>query len=353
MKRLLQALGIIAVLVSLASADRGRVKLVNQTLVADNGYLLRGCHAHLHDFSYNAFKNLKWWTDLRDKAKLNTVRVMAFYGEWPNSTETMDATKIKARLDAAVNNAAQAGMYVIIDNHSTCCVKHDRPTIETFWNIVAPRYKDRTHVIYEIQNEPGAASAILQRDMLNLIRGHAPLTHVICWSFSRLDDNRVSAAENATGISYANASIGFHPYGYSGQASHTALTFIQRLKNVGPVIMTEITDCCGTANAAAVIDKMEELKISWMWLAGGVGTYGTGFDPNTFTVKWPADPGCVGTGVTFRESRLPVAPVTIRTGPTVYSIDGRQINAADIPTGVYIIRGNSSGVPAIKKVLIK
>jgi len=199
-------------------ADRGRpiIDPVNKTLVADNGYLLRGCHSHFHSFAYEgSYKNLSWWIALRDNANLNVVRMMAFLGSWPKSPEVVNEATLAARLDVAVNMAAAAGMYIIIDNHSNCCGFFNWDTFHAFWDVVAPRYKDRTHVIYEAQNEPyykNATGAGIKAQY-DYIRAKAPNTHIILHSIAKIDDIEVKAAKES-GIDYnnANASIGFHSY---------------------------------------------------------------------------------------------------------------------------------------------
>ncbi len=133
---------------------RGRVRVGKGTVLADDGSLLRMVHGYVHDHFLPYYTDVQWWRAMRDVGHFNTVRVMAFLGSWPKSTQVMDLKTLLPRLDGMVDLAAGAGLYLLIDNHSECCGNQDVPNDTAFWEAVAPRYKDRTHVFYELKNEP-------------------------------------------------------------------------------------------------------------------------------------------------------------------------------------------------------
>jgi hypothetical protein len=272
------------------AADRSRVKIQNNTVVADNGWLIRSYTTWIHDFAYGSWQNPGWWTDLRDRGHFNAVRVIAFLGSWPNSNQTMDVTILLSRLDVAVNNASAAGMYVVIDDHSSCCLQYN-PTLSTqFWNAVAPRYANRTHVIYEHKNEPGPTDpdpTYLQFEIngYRQMRSLAPQTHLIMWTFWTTNGNLLRTMQAAGGnIDYSNASVGFHPYGYNE-------SMVLAIKSQYPVICTEFSTCCGSPEPASFQARMEQLGISWMWLQGYSEQIGGTFAYAHYQVTWPLDPG--------------------------------------------------------------
>ncbi|ERJ04713.1 chitinase protein [Halorhabdus tiamatea SARL4B] len=78
----------------------------------------------------------------------------------PGFSQSDLQTYLEAYVDPAVAAAADVGAYIMLDYH-----RHypegpdwDSPELDEeirlFWNEVAPRYSDRSHVIYELYNEP-------------------------------------------------------------------------------------------------------------------------------------------------------------------------------------------------------
>ncbi|GAB3684663.1 hypothetical protein GCM10028857_13960 [Salinarchaeum chitinilyticum] len=74
-------------------------------------------------------------------------------------------TYLTDHLDAVVQRCAERGVYCIIDYHRhrdvSWAESQDGPVntalqdeIDSFWDTVAPRYADQTHVLYEVYNEP-------------------------------------------------------------------------------------------------------------------------------------------------------------------------------------------------------
>lgn len=69
---------------------RGRVRVGKGTVLADDGSLLRMVHGYVHDHFLPYYTDVQWWRAMRDVGHFNTVRVMAFLGSWPKSTQVMD-----------------------------------------------------------------------------------------------------------------------------------------------------------------------------------------------------------------------------------------------------------------------
>jgi len=97
----------------------------------------------------------------------------------PGYRETM-----LARIRRAVDYCSAYGLYAIINYHGNVKV-FDLDYALEFWSVVAPAFRDRTHVIFETQNEPlGGAGADVEmlgrlREVYNCAREEAPDTHIM------------------------------------------------------------------------------------------------------------------------------------------------------------------------------
>jgi Cellulase (glycosyl hydrolase family 5) len=281
---------------------RGRVRVQNGTVVADDGSLLRMVHSYVHDFFSPYYTDVHWWRAMRDVGHFNTVRVMAYLGSWPKSPQIMDLKTLLPRLDGMVDLAAEAGLYLLIDNHSECCGNQDVTNDTVFWKAVAPRYKDRTHVFYELKNEPWQYSGLpeYERTMYEVTQPLAPETHIILWTIENLIhlSDPLALVRSLPGIDYSNASVGVHPYATYrtrqkicdalGLTSYGCeprlqqlLTLIETLKSQYPTVMTELAPNEAGAPDSGFLMVMEKLGVSWAYLggqgfrdAGSMTTYG-------------------------------------------------------------------------------
>jgi hypothetical protein len=205
---------------------------------------LRGEHLLMRTDNAGRIQDLNWWLKMTDDYHLNAVRLLCYrdpmgipgYSCDPVS-QCIPVQEVIPLLDTAVARAKQVGMYVIIDYHPVNGLNLTENL--NWWSVIAPRYKDETHVIYEAANEPGIASGANQLAMYNHIRALAPNTHIILWSFAVAHNTYNGHPEfqrvyETTGIDYSNASVAFHPYSYS-------LSDIRALRTAGyPLIMNEI-----------------------------------------------------------------------------------------------------------------
>ena len=113
--------------------------------------------------------------------------------------------------------------------------------VTQFWNFYAPRYKDKTHVVYELMNEPQVWSApyrdatlTMEKNGYDQIRGLAPDTHIMMMSYSQPNNWTQAADECANlGISWSNASVAFHTYGIDGKEDSVLTSFFNAMKSKG------------------------------------------------------------------------------------------------------------------------
>lgn len=298
--------------------ERGRVRVVNNNVVTDNGAPLRGEHlvfgtdANDTNTDSTILYDEQFWRKMRDQYHLNTVRLLMSRPpqNWspdlgsncaPPDYRCYDldhvhggdaSTNGKTTLeimDDLVDIAGGLGMYIILDYHPV--FGYDQADAQAWWNRVAPRYADRTHVIYELANEPHPNTSYpnnlidFQEALYQQIRADAPDTHVILWTFPVTDANISSTVARADGISYANASVGYHPYGEYESANLTDL------RTQFPIIATEIGQ-----NRIDMTNAAESINVSWVWLDGvaqkpGIDSSIDNYEPSDVT--WPRDPYAV------------------------------------------------------------
>ncbi len=275
------------------AADRGRPKIVNNNVVGDNGATLRGAPILLQKRSQSSYEwglDVNNWKLLKDN-RMNMGRVVfmdAYHKHKSNSDcaqiGCFTNSEILPILDQMVNHAAAMDMYIVINYHDVG--NYNLADMQDFWTKVAPRYKDRTHVIYETSNEPVAwtvdkyTNAVLD-DLAsvhkNIIRVHAPNTHVIHLTFPFANGNMKEVVDRYTtraNITWSQGkdSVGFHTYGTTSSSNITTL------KNAYPVICTE-WGYPGAPSVQTMDSKLyhgqvlEQLGISWMdW--GADNNYG-------------------------------------------------------------------------------
>lgn len=294
--------------------ERGRVAIVEGNVVADNGMPLRGEHFTLaenfddpFDGSLDRLYDHDFWRMLVDDFHLNTVRLLISRPpqNWTGGTGHECFTPayrcynlhyvmgngktVLEVMDDAVDKARRMGMYIIIDYHAVG--GWDAADAFSWWTVVAPRYADHTHVIYDIINEPVMWNAEQFEDddvafigaLYNYVRSLAPDTHLMLWGFGGATPAMRSVVEQAPAIDYANASVSYHPYGFDQAA-------VLELREAYPIIAGEVGGH-SPSQYLGRITAQEAIGASWVWLDGaqGMGTSPNGLLPEDVT--WPRDPG--------------------------------------------------------------
>jgi hypothetical protein len=288
---------------------------------AGDGKLLRGGAVWVFQYGRQTgatryINDKSYWKTMRGNG-LNAVRLIAFdpwqrsHGDptkYPTGYEHADLDKpedvaaLLKDLDTVVDSASRHGMYVLINYHDTGGYRDpDRKTegsygptmnyITRFWSLVAPRYANRSHVFYELANEPVKWYAEDYKDehlrdfkaLHDRVRRDAPRTHLVLLSFANTHSYNPSVSMltiarrlKALGAGFGNASVGFHAYNTGGTSAP-----IRALMKDFPVINTEqnfpggfgvVTD----ADSAPMdgerlgVTTMERLGISWFhWKIDG------------------------------------------------------------------------------------
>lgn len=218
-----------------ALATRGRVKIANNTIVTDRGTLIRGARVSLD--IWDETPSQADVTTMKNSRGLNAFHIYAEYAG-SNRPGGYNVTKV----DKVVDMADENDLYVILTiGCGGANGSFNQTFVTQFWEFYAPRYKNRTHVVYEVMNEPQAWSAPyrdnvlkMEKDAYDQIRRHAPETHIMMMSYSQPNNWTQAANECANlGISWENASVAFHTYGIDGREDNVLTSFYNALKSKG------------------------------------------------------------------------------------------------------------------------
>ncbi len=245
------------------AADQPRPVLSAGTIKTPSGKLIRAGVGWFSSWSGDdnqmaRLKNQAYYQQLKDYGN-NAIRITNWdmrriaEGHITSNNYAQLAQNLVPHLDEIVNLASQNDMYLIITNSNPGT--YNKAYLDAFWNQFAGRYKDRTHVIYEVCNEPAAwsASAYTNAVLDDLaavyanMRTKAPNTPMLHLTFSHPTESMISKVASyttKTGISWTDGKnfVAFHPYGKtSGSATPAYLSsqYMVELKNNYPVMMTE------------------------------------------------------------------------------------------------------------------
>lgn len=271
------------------AAVRGRVKIQNNTVVSDTNNLLRGAHMLFFKGNWWLAQQPSYYENLKNNFKVNTIRLFVYREDRPEFSadgwfEYNDPEFLSA-LDETVRIIGEEGMYAMITygpghNGQTEIIGHPND-LQNFWSTIASRYKNNTHVLYEVCNEPVSWSAAAysssdiatQENIYSLIRNLAPNTHVVLWTFATIGSgNEMLDKLNEAGtdaISYNNASVGYHAYDPENGSQ------LLSVKSNYPVFMTEFLPTPttttfprlgNTTEANNMISWHESNSVSWILL---------------------------------------------------------------------------------------
>jgi hypothetical protein len=292
----------------------GDVKGAGSTVLTADGEVLRGNAIWLWRAKLlnnpavleYAFEE-EYYQALADSG-VNFVRLCIYTqaNDWGGGTNYHNAAEVEfllERTDSVVNFASKYGMYVMINYHDVgdYMGEYGNPDATTmgylkdFWDVFAPYYKNRTHVFYELVNEPAFGCSNFTDDLLNdmdeiynYVQPMVPETHLslLCitgavgksWDNRTMDqvvDRYLQLHPNS--VDWSNASIAFHPY-VNTDKIYSSDPIVNVMKDY-PVINSEANYPCDPSIHDQVVDAdkqcqtvdgelfinqtMERLGISW------------------------------------------------------------------------------------------
>lgn len=324
-------------------SGRCRVRISNQTVVADNGYLLRGEHILLFKSANSGQFNPEatdpnYYRKLRDQYHLNTIRLLVYRDIRDNDSQWYSIEEALPYIDRAVEITEELGLYLIIDYHPTppgvFYLRNHEGDGMAFWQTIAPRYTDKTHLLFEVHNEAFLADRVedfspgtngykklqdvikFEQDVFALIRQADPNVHIVLWTFPRSRGYDLTGiVDQAVGLDYSNASVGYHYY-------FKDPTLIATMRNKYPIFMTEWEAGENTAGYQDAITSLEEDKISWIMLKMD---WAQREGKINVVINWPKDPAAVDATATPIPDQTPT-PSPLK--PPDINRDG-QVNIFD------------------------
>lgn len=261
---------------------RGRLLIKDKKIYTDTGKPIRGSSMDIRKQVNPVCNKQETWDKYR-KAGINISRIDV---KTDTDGQGRSVSQQIPFIDKAVDCAARANMYIQI-HPSINPGGYNLKQLNDFWSVIAPRYANRTHVVYEMCNEPtswGETSSWTDtklrelRDVYDVIRKSAPDTHVIIFSSANLAPNpqswrSVPERFNIYGtgpMNWDNASIGFHHYvGTYKFGDPNGFGGLQVLRDLGYLLwMSECNDFIGDKPSN---DQRNHQQV-WLWLEqfGGV-----------------------------------------------------------------------------------
>ena len=276
---------------SAAYAAQARAVVKDGTVKAADGQLLRGMSLHVSKtYSWQA---VLWGTQksniqaVKDRLHLNTIRLncldprAVIDGRPAQAFSTIAEEAVYT--DSIVALAGEVGLYIMLNYHCAGVITNGSTwDIKNFWDFYAPRYKDKTWVCYEIENElyqhpPSATSGPNdwptgpEANLYKKVRGYAPNT-IVTGMFESLyiSDNWGPFLKNvlgpACGLSWNSGkdAWAFHPY--QGSIENMKATQAEGI----PVICTEAAypeenyGCALPGGWSIVAEAMEKNNVAWL-----------------------------------------------------------------------------------------
>ena len=313
---------------TMVTTDPGRVTIhqdkFGKSVRDAKGNLLRGPSLGLYKYARQIklsdyIYDDSYWKLLQENG-FNAVRAV-FFDPWQRShghagtnkpfpfADLKSVDDVRAMLkefDHVVDTAAAHDMYVLINYHDTggyTDPKYDQVADEEneftrgkkmyylrlFWKFMAKRYADRTHVFYELTNEPvkWTAEEYTNRNLADFkklydqVRKDAPKTHMVLLTFAnhasfKGEIHMVDIARKMKnlGVSFENESVGYHPYNAFHPKPNPGKNILA-LKREFPIINTEQnfpkgmaessndTDASGLDGDKFGVQSNEKYGISW------------------------------------------------------------------------------------------
>lgn len=247
----------------------GKLSVKDGQLVDKNNKAvqLKGVSSHGMSW-YPEYMNEKAMKTMRDQWGVEVVRLAVYTAEYNGycTGDKENQKKLRKQVYDAVDAAEKLGMYVIIDWHilSDGNPKTYQSQAKAFFKIMAKRYADADHVIYEICNEPNGGTTWSQiksyaKSVIKTIRAYDKDGIIIVGTPTWSQDVDHAAASTITG--YSNLMYAFHFYADTHRDQLRAK--VEAAAKAGlPIFVTEYGICDASGNGA--INKTEAKK--WMKL---------------------------------------------------------------------------------------
>jgi hypothetical protein len=242
------------------------VQIQDGTLVTDRGTLLRGAFVAINN-PWNEMPSRENVTAIKNLG-LNCIHLYA-ESYWDENRNGAGPGYLFDKVDSLVTWTAQDSLYLIITFAGLDINIDTNVTfVKDCWEIYSERYKDETHVIFEIFNEPtdvpySDAMITLEKELYDIIRSNAPETHILLlspWNF--FYDEILTNIEMLDNVDWSNSSIAGHAYQRPAQ---DYIEPINRIKDAGYAItVTEFHSFMNEYANLALTRVFEQEYVSYL-----------------------------------------------------------------------------------------
>ena len=236
-------------------------KIVNAS--TQKAVQLKGLSTHGLSW-YPQYVNKKTFKSLKNDFKINTIRLAMYTAEYNGYcvSGSSQQKKLKKLIDNGVKYAEELNMYVIIDWHILSDGNPNKYANKAvaFFTEMAKKYKNKSHVIYEICNEPNNTSWSQIKKYANkvipAIRKYDKDALIIVGTPTWSQD-----VDQISKLKYNNVLYAMHFYaGTHKQSLRNKLT--TAIKKKIPVFVSEFGMCNASGNGS--LNKTETKK--WLQL---------------------------------------------------------------------------------------
>jgi hypothetical protein len=242
---------------------------------------------------------LSLFEELSGKTGLNAFHV---YLENPQ-----DVTGARvAEADALVEMTASTGMYLVLGiGGGIGGGSFDLEKVRSFWTFYGPRYAERTHVLYELQNIPdtgcdvpyGSEALAMERTIYELIRELAPSTHVALLSFVAEPTSTALEADLAAlegTVDWSKASVAFHATPCAGADNLVELLAVTRTRGIATFASELQFRTSFEKTARLEAERVGWFSFEWLVLSRDLGALRDAHDAAGVTWcpdfgRWPED----------------------------------------------------------------
>ncbi len=227
---------------------------------------LRGVSTHGINW-YPEYVNAAAFQTLRDDWNVNTVRLAMYTMESKGYLTDGNREELLDVIDQGVAYTEQLGMYVIIDWH----ILSDRKPLEhvqeasEFFTKMAERYADKTHVIYEICNEPQGSPFEAEikpyaEEIINVIRTYDSDAVILVGTNTWCQD-----IEEVIGHELDDENVMYTLHFYAGtHGNDLRQKLIRALESDVPVYISECSICDASGNGGINYESAQ----AWLDLIG-------------------------------------------------------------------------------------
>lgn len=238
-------------------SQNGSLSVKGTKLINKNGKTVQLKGVSTHGISwFPQYLNKKAMKHMRDKWGINTIRIAMYTEDWNGycSSGAKNQTKLQNLVYQGIEDAAELGLYVIVDWHILSDGNPNKHVKEAkaFFQRISKKYKKNKNILYEICNEPNEGTTWNEiknyaNKIIPVIQKNNPNAIIIVGTPNWCQDVDVAAKSPITG--YKNILYSLHFYANTHREAYRKKTQTA-LKAGLPLFVTEFGICDASGNGA-------------------------------------------------------------------------------------------------------